>query len=558
MSNLGRVISFLFNFSRQVPLARVSFVLVIGLGILGGFSNTALLAVINDKLHGNSSRELFWIFVALCVAMPLARLASSLVLLRLTQKTILEVRLQLSRKILQAPLAQLEKTGPHRLLASLTEDVGAITSALTSVPLFTMQLTITLGCLAYLGWLSWRGLLIVLGFMVLGIATYQFPMARAERHFRRSRIHSDSLFKALRALTDGIKELKLHWRRRSDFLDHSLEKTSLDLQREAFQGQRAAMTAASWGQILFFVLVGVVLYVLPGLQQLDSRVLTGYALTILYMMTPLEAVMNIIPQFSVGAVAVDKVEGLGFSLLENAPKETPATADPDPVWRELRLAGVTHSYHRENQDESFVLGPIDFTLYPGELVFIVGGNGSGKTTLAKLLVGLYLPEAGEVQLNGRSVGDGERDDYRQLFATIFSDFFLFDSLYGLGADGDLEAAARRYLEALQLDRKVEIRGGALSTIALSQGQRKRLALLTAYLEDRPIYLFDEWAADQDPYFKKIFYHQLLPELKRRGKTVVVISHDDHYYDVADRVIKLDYGKVEYDRYLTPPLEKVVS
>jgi putative ATP-binding cassette transporter len=91
-----------------------------------------------------------------------------------------------------------------------------------------------------------------------------------------------------------------------------------------------------------------------------------------------------------------------------------------------------------------------------------------------------------------------------------------------------------------------VREGAFSTLALSQGQRKRLALLTAYLEDRPIYLFDEWAADQDPQFKEIFYHHLLPELRARNKTVLVITHDDRYYDVADRLIKLDYGKLVYD------------
>jgi putative ATP-binding cassette transporter len=557
MSDLGRVISFLIKFSRQVPLARASFALVIVLGVLGGLCNTALLAAINDKLHGNASHALFWTLVGLCVAMPVARLASSLVLLRLTQRTILALRLQLSRQILQAPLAQLEKRGPHRLLASLTQDVTSITNSLTSVPLFTMQLTITLGCLFYLGWLSWKGLLIVVGFMVLGVAIYRLPMIRAERHFRQSRQHSDSLFKALRALTDGIKELKLHWRRRSDFLDQSLEKTSLDLQREALRGNAAAMTATSLGQILFFVLVGVILYVLPDLQTLDSRVLTGYALTILYMMTPLEAVMNILPQFSVGAVAVNQVERLGFSLLENAPRERQATADPEPGWREVRLEGVSHSYQRENQDESFTLGPIDLVLRPGELVFVIGGNGSGKTTLAKLLVGLYLPEHGQIRLDGRTVDDESRDSYRQLFSTTFSDFFLFESFYGLGG-GDLESEARRYLQALQLDKKVEIRNGMLSTLDLSQGQRKRLALLTAYLENRPIYLFDEWAADQDPYFKQIFYHQLLPDLKERGKTVVVISHDDHYYDVADRVVKLDYGKVEYDRYLARPVESVVS
>jgi putative ATP-binding cassette transporter len=182
----------------------------------------------------------------------------------------------------------------------------------------------------------------------------------------------------------------------------------------------------------------------------------------------------------------------------------------------------------------------------GELVFLTGGNGSGKTTLAKLLMGLYIPEGGEVLIDGQKVTDETRDAYRQSFSAVFSDYFLFDSLLGVES-AEVDTRARAYLDELQLNHKVEITEGVLSTTDLSSGQRKRLALLTAYMEDRPVYLFDEWAADQDPQFKEIFYYQLLPELRSRGKLVIVISHDDRYYHIADRVIKLDYGKVEYDR-----------
>jgi putative ATP-binding cassette transporter len=180
-------------------------------------------------------------------------------------------------------------------------------------------------------------------------------------------------------------------------------------------------------------------------------------------------------------------------------------------------------------------------LHPGEIVFLTGGNGSGKTTLAKLLTGLYTPETGEIRLNHQPVTDENRDQYRQHFSVVFSDFYIFETLLGLD-NPDLDQQALHYLEQLQIQDKVQIKGGVLSTVDLSQGQRKRLALLTAYLEDRPIYVFDEWAADQDSRFKEIFYYQLLPGLKAEGKTVLVISHDDRYYHLGDRIIKLDDGQ----------------
>jgi putative ATP-binding cassette transporter len=218
--------------------------------------------------------------------------------------------------------------------------------------------------------------------------------------------------------------------------------------------------------------------------------------------------------------------------------------------RRIDLLGVAHTYFREDEDSNFTLGPLDLTLERGELLFLVGGNGSGKTTLAKVLCGLYPPETGEILVDGRGVGEEEREAYRQLFSVVFSEFFLFDSLLGL-ASPELDRKAREYLSLLQLDRKVRVEGGALSTLELSRGQRKRLALLTAYLEDRPFYVFDEWAADQDPVFKEIFYRQLLPDLRGRGKGVLVISHDNHYHNLADRIVRLDYGRVEHGESALP-------
>ncbi|HEY6324159.1 MAG TPA: ATP-binding cassette domain-containing protein, partial [Thermoanaerobaculia bacterium] len=209
------------------------------------------------------------------------------------------------------------------------------------------------------------------------------------------------------------------------------------------------------------------------------------------------------------------------------------------------LAGVTHTY-RSQGEETFTLGPLDLALVPGELVFVVGGNGSGKTTLAKLLVGLYLPERGEIRVDGRPVTPATMDSYRQLFSAVFADFYLFEKL--LGSTGvELDAAAQRQLERLRLEGRVGIREGRFSTLELSQGQRKRVALLVALLEDAPILVFDEWAADQEPEFRELFYRQLLGELRARGKTAVVITHDDRYYQVADRIVKLDCGRVVVDQ-----------
>jgi putative ATP-binding cassette transporter len=543
-----KLFSFLIRYSRRTA------VLAIVAGAVSGASSTGMLAVINAAVqrNGASRGTLVWAFAGLCLLLPLARLLSETLLVRLGQDALLRLRMQLSRQILASPLRRLEEVGAPRLLAALTDDVPVITNALLTVPVICINVAVFVGGLAYLGWLSGRVLLAALGFIALGVAVYQLAVLRAAGYLRRARRQTDALLGHFRALTDGTKELKLHRRRREVFTGEVLQETAEAFRRESVGGMFIYTAAASWGQALGFVVVGLLVFAAPAWFAVSAEVLTGYVIVLLFVMTPLQVVMNTLPNLSRANVAVERVEELGLTLKGYAAEEPVGVAAPPPAapWSGLELRGVTHAYRSEEKGESFMLGPVDLALRPGEVVFIIGGNGSGKTTLAKLLVGLYAPESGEVLLDGRPVTDENRDEYRQLFSAVFSDFYLFESLLGLDAPR-LDARARQYLAQLQLAQKVEVTDGALSTTKLSQGQRKRLALLTAYLEDRPVYLFDEWAADQDPLFKQVFYYELLPELKARGKCVVVISHDSHFYEVGDRLVKLEYGKIEFDRPAAP-------
>lgn len=546
MPSFLKLLAFLLRQSDGPGRAARRLAAVALLGIAGGAVSTALLALINDLLADpdRNGAAAWWSFGAFCALLPASRFASQMLLIRLAQGTAADLRLRLTRRILSAPLHRLEKLGAPRILASLTDDVQTLTMALTNVPVIFLHVTVVVSCLAYMALLSTRLFGFVLATVAVGILSYQLPLVWALRRFGQSRLAWDVLFGHFRALIEGAKELRLHRPRRLAFVDGQLIPTVAELRDHNVAGGTIYAAANCWGQVLFFLLIGAVLFVAPRMGGIPQTVLTGYTLAILYMLTPLDVLMNQLATMGRGAIAARAAEELGAALAGEAREAEPAPA-PAPSWRMLEMVGVTHRFHRESEDEVFTLGPIDLALQPGELLFVVGGNGSGKTTFAKLLTALYAPESGEIRLDGQRVDPDGADRYRQLFSAVFSDFFLFEALLGL--DGErLDDRARDYLARLNLERKVRVRDGALSTTALSQGQRKRLALLTAYLEDRQIYVFDEWAADQDPQFKEVFYRQLLPELKARGKAVVVITHDDRYYGVADRIVRLDYGRVVYD------------
>jgi putative pyoverdin transport system ATP-binding/permease protein len=545
MRTFVQLLAVLLDWSKGVRRSRTTVVLASLAGGVSGLASTAVIAVVNAALNGSPgsrpalAREL----VTLCVIIPLGGFLSQVLLTRLSAQAAYELRMTLSRQILAAPYRLLEEIGIHRLLATLNDDIPAVTNAVSTLPTLFMQLAVLVGCLVYLGWLSGSLLLLLLGYMAIGLVTYQIPLRRAVRHYRRMRDEWDSMFQAIRALTEGAKELKLNRDRREAFRDQQLEPSVEGLRRYGILAGTFTVAAAQWGQILFFVFIGLSLFLLPGFIHVSHQALSGYVLTVLFMISPLAVILNNVPTLGRAWIAAEAVRRLGLSLTDRRP-EMAAAARPDPGWSRLELRGVTHVYGGEGEG-SFRLGPVDLTLHPGEALFLIGGNGSGKTTLAKLLIGLYEPEEGEIRLDGLLVTEETRDEYRQRFSVVFYDFFLFDRLFGVDS-GHLRAHGGDYLARLHLDHKVRLEGDRLSTLELSQGQRKRLALLAAYLEDRPIYVFDEWASDQDPTFKRIFYYQLLPELKARGKTVVVITHDDHYFDVADRIVKMEQGQVERD------------
>jgi putative ATP-binding cassette transporter len=513
--------------------------------LLSGACNAGLIALVNTALTKTNStpRILITAFIALGLGKVATNFLSQAMLANFSQEAIGELRRNLIRKILAVPLRSLEEIGSPRILVALTDDVFNITQALLAIPQVSVNVAILLAGAAYLGWLSWRILLAVLGLILFGAIGYRFIVASAFHFLNLAREVVDKLFRSFRALTEGIKELKLHRRRRDAFFSQNIEATTDVFRRHNVAAEIRFISAQNWSHLLYFALIGLILFLVPTFTRISQQTLIGYVITTLYLMGPLAGVMASLSLFGRATVALRNVEKLGISLAENATEECPiARQEHQTPFERLDLLGVIHSYHREEEDNQFVLGPINLTFRPGEVVFLVGGNGSGKSTLAKIITGLYIPESGEIRLDGETITHNNRDDYRQLFSVVFADFYLFESLFGLHGT-NLDARAQYFLERLHLNHKLKINNGELSTTALSQGQRKRLALLTAYLEDRPFYLFDEWASDQDPQFKELFYTQILADLKASGKTILVITHDEKYFQLADRIIKLDYGRL---------------
>ena len=510
---------------------------------LSGASSAGIIAVINYAIANlpDLPSWLLWLFISLCLVLWLFRFLSWVLITRLSQEVIYDLRLKMSQQILKCPLQNLEAIGTPKLLATLTGDINAIATASIQLSIAIVNVAVLIGVFVYLCWLSPLLFLIVFVSLVIGYSLYKFFQRKGIKDFEQSRVLQDVLFGHFRSLTEGTKELKLHRPRRTAFINQELKITAIDAKHYWVKGITAFAFAGSLGTALFFIPIGLILFVFPRLNAISPTVISSYALAVLYMINPITEITSALAPIAQANVSLKKINSLGLSITESITEpDFPTGASFDGDWTSLELVDVERAYRGEKEHQ-FKLDRINLKFQPGETVFIVGGNGSGKSTLVKIITGLYTPDRGKILFDNIPVTDNNREWYRQQFSVIFYDFYLFDRLLGIEANRETEI--QHYLQLLEIEHKVTVKDGVLSTTNLSQGQRKRLALLTAYLEDRPIYVFDEWASDQDPVFKEVFYKQLIPELKSRGKTIIAVSHDDRYFTECDRLIKLDYGRL---------------
>ncbi|MFT5283890.1 MAG: putative ATP-binding cassette transporter [Planctomycetota bacterium] len=550
----------LFYLLLRANVAKVTWAVLVS--IVSGASSAGLYYMVSHIWQNELFGSMAWLagFVGVLALMVVTGYWGQIIVLDLALSTVRDLRMELSAKILSTPLRQLEQIGSHRQLAVLTEDVTTLSRVLPYITRFATDITMVLAGVGYLAYLSWQALAVVSVFLAIGVGIYQLMMGRAMAHMRSSRDEFDNVFDNFRALHEGAKQLKLNRKRRKLFLFTDLHNSLDAFRKFAFAGRRLLIGSEVLTRFLFFALIGAMIFAIPALMgELGGAVMAGYVGVALILFRPVNSLMLLVPDFGMAAVALKKIDDLGLTL-DNLEMEKGAdqldmnTSTPRAAkWEKLELKGVAYTYSKAGDDHAFKMGPIDLTIRPGELIFVEGGNGSGKTTFAKVLCSLYPHDEGQLLLDGELVTDEGREDYRQLFSVVFFDFHLFGKLIS-DADGNIDELALKHLRDLELDHKVKVSDGVLSTQELSQGQRKRLALLTAYLEDRPIYLFDEWAADQDPQFKKIFYSKILPELKASGKTIIAITHDDRYMHLADRCLKLEDGKLLEERELEPTRE----
>lgn len=509
-------------------------------GLLSGAMRAAILPFINFIIGSYSNSEfqpvnLFYVvgYFTLIVTMVICQRSFGRFMTKLTQSLMLRIRISILSTLRKANYYQYEQIGREEIYTSITRDASVVSNSAASIIYASTSAITVLCCLAYLAYLSAIGFLATLLTMAIGISFYMLRQKRIKTIFKDVRESETTFFKHINELLSGFKEVKVNQHKSEELYEGHIKKVSGKTSGLMLKGINYYLDNQLVGQLSFLSLIAFVLFGFPLLGVPVSSILS-YVFVILFIMGPIEGVMNSIPgitQANVSLLSIEKIKARAEEIIEEVPNEyVPLN------FQRLTFNEVEFSYKNEKEDP-FSIGPINFEINRGEMIFIVGGNGSGKTTFFKMLTGLYKPNKGEILVNNETP---EIAPYRALFSPIFSDFYLFEKLYGLH-DEISEKKVTELIEQMQLTEKVTYAERSFSTVSLSTGQRKRLALIHALLEEKPILVLDEWAADQDPQFRKFFYEILLPELKESGFTIIAITHDDKYFHLADQVVKMDEG-----------------
>ena len=516
---------------------RWPFIGVMALSLLSAALGIGLIAFINVRLIETVDTTFAVLpeFLGLLLLLMAVTLGSQLALTTLGHHFVYRLRREFIKRILDTQVERVEKLGSASLLAGLTSDIRAITIAFVRLPELVQGIILTFGSAAYLAVLSTKMLLITALWVALTIWGGFLLVARVYKHMATLRETEDRLYNDYQTVLEGRKELTLNRERAEYVFEQQFTPDAKAYRHHIVRADTFHLSAVNWSNIMMLGAIGLVFWMANGLGWADTNVAATYSLTLLFLRTPLLSAVGALPTLLSAQVAFNKLKT--FSL---APYQE---AFPQPVahsnWQTLELRDVSFHY----EDNTFAVGPLNLTLKRGELVFLIGGNGSGKSTLAMLLTGLYQPVSGQILLDGQPLAAEKPEDYLKLFWAVFTDVWLFEHV--LGPDGQQAdpQLVDKWLTQLQMTHKVKLDNGRILDLKLSKGQKKRVALLLALAEERDIIMLDEWAADQDPHFRREFYQVLLPLMQQMGKTIFAISHDDHYFVHADRLLEMRNGQL---------------
>ena len=514
---------------------------IVVMGIIAGISHIVMISMVSTAfdLKVNIYQHILYYVLALLVFIVAKRIFEYN-LIHISKGIAFDLRVKLIKKIFYTSYQNFERIDKGRVYSALNDDVNMIGIAASTFTGLAISFVTIVGIFIYLLFIEFSLTMILLVAVILLAYIYHVVGKAADRYYEEARDEKNIFSRLLDGMLNGFKEISIHQKGKKRY-KRDLVDSADRFKNKTIIANLKFLNAELLGESMILLVLGVIAFGATKIApEINFYLLASYIIVLLYMLNPIQALLDAVPNILQVRVAWRRINAFMTDLPTETNYESSDILNIKEVTT-LEVKGVKYSYKNEDPtSEAFKIGPIDFKAESGEIVFIIGANGSGKSTLAKLLIGLYESESGGIKINGQHISN---DALGNCFSAVFNPSYLFKKLYNINEDSYDKEKVNKLLKILGLEGKVVIENNEYSTIELSSGQRKRLGLLQCYLEDAPIFLFDEWAADQDPHYRNFFYNTLLPEIKSLGKIVIAITHDDNYFHVADRIMEMRDGRL---------------
>ncbi len=521
---------------------------ILYMALISGVANGTLLGIINKGSAAAENKEDKGLYLLLFgLAMWVFIISKKWTLTKATaliEDIVRDVRVRFADKIRRSELQIVENLGKGEVYTKVSQETSQISQSAILIANACQESIMLLFCLMYVAYLSLPAFFVTVVSIAIAVFIYFIHEKGIVQELRNLANKEGRLLDSLSHIIDGFKEIRMNTEKSND-LYRDFTSKAIDAEESKTRISVKFATDIMFSHVFFYTLICIIIFLLPQFVDTYEDVVIKLTAALLFIIGPLEMIVAAVPVFMRSNVALKNLYDLEETLDLHLPDEEDFDKENQKIFKNfqnIQFKNYSFSYLSPDGQPTFSVGPFDFNFKRGETVFFIGGNGSGKSTVVKLLTGLYPKSNGILKIDQSEVTTRTRNPYRNLFTCIFSDFHLFDKFYGV--DDVDEVEANRLIEIMDLKDKTKFENGKFTSIHLSTGQRKRLALIISLIEDKEIYVFDEWAADQDPHFRKHFYEVILKELKAKGKTILAVTHDDKYFHVADRVIRLNYGEME--------------
>lgn len=532
--------------------SKMFFLLIIILGIVNSILNSGLLLFINNTITQTPlpffPDDDWMVFVGILIVSLVVSQRFQVYMIKLTNNILFEFEISIMQKLRYASYEDFQKLGSEKVYTAIND-----ARTLGNVPQLFVNtfnsLIMAVCCMVYMFWVSTVGGVLVIAIMSVLLIVYLVRNKQAERDLNKLRDLQNDYYKYLRDLMLGFKEVKMSILRNDNIFNKFLVRNRNESRGLSQDTSIRYMNNELTGSYSWYIVLGVIMFVLPNFFGLSINETSAFIVTVLYLIGPIAGLITFLPIVTQVKIALTRLNQYD-QLLDSKSKSRIMHGDLAQINEEfssIEFRNVTYDYFDEDKNKIFTFGPVNVTIQKGEKVFITGGNGSGKTTFVKLLTGLYVPTSGEIFLNGHLITEKNHPYYRDQISAIFTNNHIFDENYDEFDLGTNNLKLTSYIEVMKLTDKISSDDDHyIMSGDLSQGQRKRLAMILAMMESRAIMVLDEWAAEQDPEFRAYFYKKILNHLVENEKTIIAITHDDAYFKLANRIIKFDFGQIIAD------------